>query len=93
MMEIRRRLCPSAKITRRRLLQTTALVGAGLMAAQALRRRAYAQIPGGTLDPNTIRKYKAPLVIPPAMPKTSIDENIDYYEIAVRQFQQAILIC
>ncbi len=31
-----------------------------------------------------------PLVIPPAMPKTS-GGQIDYYEIAVRQFQQQIL--
>jgi spore coat protein A, manganese oxidase len=31
-----------------------------------------------------------PLVIPPAMPKTS-GGHVDYYEIAVRQFQQQIL--
>ena len=47
------------------------------------------------LDPVTIQKYTTPLVIPPAMPKTgTIMQNgkqIDYYEIAVRQFQQQIL--
>jgi bilirubin oxidase len=54
----------------------------------------WAQIPGGSLDPNLIGKYEMPLVIPPAMPKTlkqGIPGNIDYYEIAVRQFQQQIL--
>ncbi len=53
-------------------------------------------IPGGTLDPNSIPKYQLPLIIPPAMPRTgeiegSDGSNIDYYEIAVRQFQQQIL--
>ena len=36
--------------------------------------------------------YVRPLVIPPAMPKTPrAGGPIDYYEIAVRQFQQQIL--
>ena len=53
-------------------------------------------VEGGTLDPTTIPKYAAPLVIPPAMPRTSKlaiqgGKNIDYYEIAVRQFEQQIL--
>lgn len=55
-----------------------------------------AQLPGGTLAPAAIPKYQTPLVIPPAMPRTSIlklknGQSIDYYEIAVRQFQQQIL--
>jgi bilirubin oxidase len=57
-------------------------------------RVASAQIPGGSLDPTLITKYQLPLVIPPAMPRTfkqGIPGNIDYYEIAVRQFQQQIL--
>jgi bilirubin oxidase len=46
----------------------------------------------GSLDPSTISKYASPLVVPPAMPRTSVtSEGIDYYEIAVRQFQQQIL--
>jgi len=58
--------------------------------------RADGPLPGGTLDPTTIEKYVAPLVIPPAMPRTSVitmpmKKKIDYYEIAVRQFQQQIL--
>ncbi len=48
------------------------------------------------LDPNGIPKYALPLIIPPAMPRTSklpvrMEKNVDYYEIAVRQFQQQIL--
>ena len=50
-----------------------------------------AQLPGGTLDPLTIPKYVTPLLIPPPMPKTSSAGNLDYYEIAVRQFEQQIL--
>jgi len=46
-----------------------------------------AAIPGGSLDPNSIPKFTAPLVIPPAMPST----RPDYYEIAVRQFRQQVL--
>jgi bilirubin oxidase len=49
----------------------------------------------GQIDPNTIPKYVDPLVIPPAMPKTAViyenGKKVDYYEIAVRQFQQQIL--
>jgi FtsP/CotA-like multicopper oxidase with cupredoxin domain len=53
-------------------------------------------VPGGTLDPESVPKYAAPIVIPPAMPRTGKinqkgSKNIDYYEIAVRQFQQQIL--
>jgi bilirubin oxidase len=43
------------------------------------------------LDPITIPKYEESLVIPPAMPITSIDGGVDYYEIAVQQFRQQIL--
>jgi bilirubin oxidase len=53
-------------------------------------------VPGGSLEPSAVTKYVAPLVIPPAMPRTTkitspMTPNIDYYEIAVRQFQQQIL--
>src|SRR4029077_8404242 len=51
--------------------------------------------PGGTLDPLTIPKYRDPLPIPGVMPKTPnaalTTSGIDYYEIAVRQFQQQVL--
>ena len=53
-------------------------------------------VPGGSLDPASIPKYKEPLVIPPAMPRSDVisepyGRQIDYYEIAVKQFQQFIL--
>jgi FtsP/CotA-like multicopper oxidase with cupredoxin domain len=55
-----------------------------------------AAIPGGTLDPLGIPKYRTPLLVPPAMPragkiKVRGGNNVDYYEIAVRQFEQQIL--
>jgi spore coat protein A len=55
-----------------------------------------AEIPGGTLDPKGVPKFITPLLIPPAMPRAGKitrkgGKNIDYYEIAVRQFEQQIL--
>jgi spore coat protein A len=54
---------------------------------------ARAQLPGGTVPPGSIPKYMTPLVIPPAMPgrRAQGRAEVDYYEIAVRQFQQQIL--
>ncbi|MBI5387225.1 MAG: multicopper oxidase domain-containing protein [Verrucomicrobia bacterium] len=58
--------------------------------------RARAQLPGGTLDPTHIPKYRMPLFTLPSMPRSGqirgVDgRRIDYYEIAVRQFRQRIL--
>ncbi|HSB73475.1 MAG TPA: multicopper oxidase [Candidatus Methylomirabilis sp.] len=54
-----------------------------------------APLPGGSLDPLTIPKYVDPLPIPGVMPRTPNAglnaQGIDYYEIAVRQFQQQVL--
>lgn len=52
--------------------------------------------PRGILNPASIQKYAAPLIVPPAMPRTAVIPGdgaapIDYYEIAVRQFKQQIL--
>ena len=84
--------------TRRQFIKTVGVAGAVtfLPWRGGVRRAAAATLPGGTLDPGLISKYVAPLVIPPAMPRTSkivqrSGKDIDYYEIAVRQFQQAIL--
>jgi bilirubin oxidase len=48
-----------------------------------------------TLDAAAVPKYVTPLVVPPAMPVTStISEagrQVQYYEIAVRQFSQQVL--
>jgi FtsP/CotA-like multicopper oxidase with cupredoxin domain len=76
-------------ITRRQFLKASGLAGAGLLIPWE--GKAFAAIPGGSLDPALIEKYISPLVIPPAMPKTGRRGGADYYEIAVRQFQQQIL--
>ncbi len=83
-------------LTRREFFKIGA-AGAGLYLTNQLGgviRIAYAQIPGGTLDPSGVPKYVLPLVIPPAMPMTSRGVGpggVDRYKIAVRQFQQQIL--
>jgi FtsP/CotA-like multicopper oxidase with cupredoxin domain len=63
----------------------------GMSAPQAL-----AQIPGGTLDPNSVTKYATPLLVPPVMPRAATltmpgGKPADYYEISMRQFSQQIL--
>ncbi|HSB33087.1 MAG TPA: multicopper oxidase [Nitrospirota bacterium] len=50
-----------------------------------------APLPGGTLDPLTIPKYADPLPILGVMEPLSTAGGIDYYEIAVRQFEQQVL--
>ena len=56
-------------------------------------RRAFAAIDGGSLMPSDVTKYVLPLVKPPAMTLGSKgrDRGYDWYEIAVRQFDQRIL--
>jgi FtsP/CotA-like multicopper oxidase with cupredoxin domain len=59
-------------------------------------RRVFARIPGGTLDPLSVPKYKTALLIPPVMPKAGTitpkkGPKIDYYEISMRQLEQQIL--
>jgi FtsP/CotA-like multicopper oxidase with cupredoxin domain len=72
-------------------------VGAGLVLWRLGGTRVWAQPPAGdVLDAGAIPKFVTPLVIPPAMPLTSRPPQlkrkpIDYYEIAVRQFEQQIL--
>jgi spore coat protein A, manganese oxidase len=86
------------RLSRRQFLTAGAVTGASLVLPWQLPvQRALAQVPGGTLPPGSIPKYVTPLVIPPAMPRTAKlrvpggNKNIDYYEIAVRQFRQHIL--
>jgi spore coat protein A, manganese oxidase len=80
-------------ITRRQLLKGGAVGGAALLVPWRVTSRAWAAIPGGTLDPAAIDKYVAPLVIPPVMPALTGagHSSIDRYAIAVRQFRQQIL--
>lgn len=48
--------------------------------------------PVPALDPATIPKYQALLVIPPAMPQSAAGTpGFDYYEIGLRQFRQQVL--
>ena len=85
-------------ITRRDFLK---LSGAGLLSLYVASRgkfvlRGQAQIPGGTLDPDSVPKYQTPMLIPPVMPmagtiKGKMGKNIDYYEISMKQFPQQIL--
>jgi len=86
------------RMTRGRLLQYGAAAGAGLLVPGRFFDGALAGVGAAPelLDPRTIAKYVTPLVIPPAMPRTSQisrlgGATVDYYEIAVRQFQQQIL--
>jgi FtsP/CotA-like multicopper oxidase with cupredoxin domain len=94
-------------LTRRRFLKTGTIAGCALFVpaggiGERLFRgrnttpRTLAAIKGGTLDLTTIPRYAMPLVIPPAMPRTATivqkgSGPVDYYEIAVRQFEQQIL--
>ncbi len=69
-----------------------AIVAALAMGAWTAPDAFAAPLPGGTLDPLSIPKYRDPLPIPGLMQKTP-DPGFagDYYEIAVRQFQQQVL--
>ena len=58
--------------------------------------RAMAQIPGGTLSPADVPKYRSALLIPPVMPRAGTltspgGKPVDYYEISMRQISQQIL--
>ncbi len=88
-------------LTRRGLVQGGIAAGAvALRGGRPTRAAEATPVASGAppLDPTTIPKYVEPLVIPPAMPQAprerrpaGLAAEIDYYEIAVRQFQQAIL--
>jgi spore coat protein A, manganese oxidase len=87
-----------SEITRRRLLQYGAGTGAAMIFWRfgATNQVLAAPVPGGTLDPTSVPKFVTPLVIPPAMPRTSklhvrAGKNVEYFEIGVRQFAQHLL--
>jgi len=85
------------ELTRRHFLQQGVGAGAAFFIAGSLGRgRAlFAATPEQRRElllAGNIPKYRAPLIVPPAMPRTArLPGNLDYYEIAVRQQQQQIL--
>jgi spore coat protein A, manganese oxidase len=85
------------ELTRRQLVRYGAGAGVALFAPWQLSTRGALASPltAPTLPGADIPKYRLPLIVPPAMPRTSIlrrgGMNVDYYEIAVRQFDQQVL--
>jgi spore coat protein A, manganese oxidase len=97
---LRPREAPEAAMqTRRTFIKWTSAGGFGLFLSAkfgGLRVLRAEAIPGGTLDPTAIPRFATPLLVPPAMPRAGKitirgGKNVDYYEIALRQFQQQIL--
>jgi FtsP/CotA-like multicopper oxidase with cupredoxin domain len=84
-------------ITRRQFVKIAGALGAGCLLPWRFKLpKAYAHIPGGTLDPTAVLKYQMPLVKPPALKRDGKirlkgRKNADYCKIAMRQFQQQIL--
>jgi FtsP/CotA-like multicopper oxidase with cupredoxin domain len=81
--------------TRRVFVKSLSIGGIGLF-FRGTPNKLVAALPGGTLDPLTVPKYKMPLLIPPVMPKAGTITGpgggvTDYYEISVEQFSQQIL--
>jgi FtsP/CotA-like multicopper oxidase with cupredoxin domain len=85
-------------ITRRQFFKI-GMAGTVLMLVDfkaGVKRVAYAQIPGGTLEPKDAPKYVTPLLIPPVMPRAGTitlpgGKPADYYEISMKQISQQIL--
>ncbi|ADU47440.1 multicopper oxidase family protein [Intrasporangium calvum] len=84
-------------LTRRTFLKYTGATTLTLFATTAAGQRvALASLPGGSLDPSAVPKFASPLLIPPVMPRAGTVPwrgagRADYYEIAMRQFEQAML--
>jgi bilirubin oxidase len=84
-------------ISRRVFLELSVTsAGSFLIARFGIDRVLALPLSGGSIDPLSIPRFVEPLVIPPAMPRTGKlrvrgGKNIDYYEIAVREFAQQIL--
>ncbi len=85
------------KMNRRNFLKIGFAGGAALFIPWRFKLpQAFAQIPGGTLDPGSVAKFQTPMLIPPVMPtagtiQNKMGKNVDYYEISMKQFPQQIL--
>ena len=85
------------RVTRRQMLKIGFIGGGAMFLPWKFKLpKAFAQIPGGTLDPLSVPKYMTPMLIPPVMPKAGTikqrgGKNVDYYEISMKQFPQQIL--
>jgi hypothetical protein len=81
-------------ITRRQLLVAGSVGGASMLLPAGISWAASKRLAPPPLDPNTIPKYVADLLIPPAMPPTYAggEHGVDEYLIGVRQFQQQVLL-
>jgi spore coat protein A, manganese oxidase len=96
-LRIHTKLADKIMITRRTFLKYTAGTTLTWYAVSKIGvLKALAQIPGGTLDPNVVPKFRRPLLIPPVMPKAGRlvqrgGKNVDYYEISMKQIRQQIL--
>jgi hypothetical protein len=89
-------------VSRRDFLRISGTAGAGLffigrVGGELFRLPvAAAAIPGGTLDPVRVPKYRTRLLIPPVMPRAGTiampgGKPVDYYEISMKQICQQIL--
>jgi len=81
-------------VSRRTVLGAGAVAGAALLVPVAFRSSiaSAGAVPGGSLDPNSISKYRTPLFVLPAMPTApSTSSGVDTYAIAARQISQQIL--
>src|SRR5690349_19593366 len=81
-------------VSRRQVLKAGTVTGAATLVPAALIGRRAAQaaaVPGGTLDPTTIRKYATPLFVIPAMPPGGYAPGMDVFSIGARRFSQQML--
>jgi len=86
-------------MTRRTFIKAAGAAGTGFVMYAYLpggALRALADIPGGTLAPASVPKYRTPLLIPPVMPRAGVvtgagSKPVDYYEISMRQLSQQVL--
>lgn len=84
-------------VSRRTFVKVTA---AGVLTWWATGRSgaqlAFAESTAAALDVTQLKQFSSPLLVPPVMPRARRivqrgGKNVDYYEIAVRQFEQQML--